>query len=127
MWVRVPLHQLKLKIFNECKCGGIFHRYICYSCGEVNELTSTISISQRQIKSLPIKKITVNVRPNSKRESVYKRDNFKCLKCGSKNNLTLDHILAKSKGGNNDVDNLQTLCFDCNQEKKTEFIDYRIK
>jgi 5-methylcytosine-specific restriction endonuclease McrA len=32
--------------------------------------------------------------------------------------LELDHKLPKSKGGNDDLDNLQTLCFECNRGKK---------
>jgi 5-methylcytosine-specific restriction endonuclease McrA len=54
------------------------------------------------------------------RNSVFKRDNYQCLKCGSKENLTLDHIIPKSKGGKFTRRNLQTLCFKCNLEKKTD-------
>jgi len=60
-----------------------------------------------------------------RRKTVYARDNFRCLKCGSKEELTLDHIIPVSKGGKNRISNLQTLCYDCNQEKKNNTIDYR--
>ena len=31
--------------------------------------------------------------------------------------LTFDHVMPKSKGGPNTLDNAQTLCYPCNQEK----------
>jgi hypothetical protein len=59
------------------------------------------------------------------RAKVYERDGHRCLKCGTPEDLTLDHILAISKGGKWTVKNLQTLCEKCNNEKGVEFIDYR--
>lgn len=54
---------------------------------------------------------------------VMKRDNFKCVLCGRSPakdinvELEIDHIIAWSKGGETILENLQTLCFDCNQGK----------
>lgn len=50
-----------------------------------------------------------------------------CLCCGSHNsrNLEVDHILPKYFGGNNILDNLQTLCSKCNQMKGTDRINFR--
>lgn len=63
--------------------------------------------------------------PKSVRKAVYKRDNYTCQSCGAKEDITIDHIVPRSKGGSNDVNNLQTLCESCNLRKKTQFIDYR--
>ena len=51
------------------------------------------------------------------RFAVYKRDNNRCRKCGSRHNLEIDHIIPIAKGGKTTFDNLQTLCKRCNEEK----------
>jgi len=57
------------------------------------------------------------------RFKVLKRDSFKCVKCGNNPasnpevKLQVDHIKPYSKGGETIIDNLQTLCEDCNQGK----------
>lgn len=48
------------------------------------------------------------------RKLVFDRDENKCLCCGSTQNLTIDHIIPKSKGGKSVPDNYQTLCSACN-------------
>jgi len=52
-----------------------------------------------------------------KRQRIYDRDNNRCVKCGNFHKLTIDHINAISKGGNNEDDNLQTMCEKCNSDK----------
>ena len=65
--------------------------------------------------------------PLKTRWEVLKRDNYVCKKCGKspgkdKNvELEIDHIVPVAKNGPNDVDNLQTLCRECNQGKKDRF------
>lgn len=55
----------------------------------------------------------------SRRDLVYARDRYQCVQCGEDDSqeLTLDHIRPKSKGGTNALDNLQTLCRRCNNLK----------
>lgn len=52
-----------------------------------------------------------------KRNLVFDRDKGRCVRCGANRPLTIDHIIPVSKGGTDDVDNLQTMCRPCNQEK----------
>jgi len=51
------------------------------------------------------------------RQRLYRRDNHECGYCGSKRNLTIDHIIPKSRGGQNTWMNLVTCCSSCNRLK----------
>lgn len=51
------------------------------------------------------------------RENVFKRDGFKCQYCGTENELTLDHLVPKAKGGKTSWNNLITACKSCNSIK----------
>ena len=57
---------------------------------------------------------------------VFKRDGYRCVKCGADPKtgnsvrLEVDHIKPVSRGGLSVIDNLQTLCFVCNQGKMDE-------
>ena len=60
------------------------------------------------------------------KQYIYERDNYCCLKCKTTENLSVDHIVPRSKGGTNSIHNLQTLCSQCNCDKGSEIIDYRV-
>ena len=62
-----------------------------------------------------IKHQSKNIRAS--RVRIYKRDNHQCVYCGSNKQLTLDHVLPKSRGGENTWTNLVTSCFKCNLKK----------
>ncbi|UII26611.1 HNH endonuclease [Fulvivirga maritima] len=51
------------------------------------------------------------------RQNVFKRDNFTCQYCGTKKELTLDHVVPRSKGGKSAWNNLVTACKRCNTRK----------
>lgn len=57
------------------------------------------------------------------KEEIFKRDNYKCVVCGRGINEGLeihaDHIILFNKGGDNSVNNGQTLCSEHNLLKKT--------
>ena len=52
-----------------------------------------------------------------KRKLVFIRDNYCCVKCGSKKNLEIHHIVPHAMGGSSRLENLQLLCRSCNQMK----------
>ena len=55
--------------------------------------------------------------PNFTRFNVFLRDKFSCQYCGSKKELTFDHLLPRSKGGKTNWDNVVTACSSCNVQK----------
>jgi len=57
------------------------------------------------------------------RYEIFKRDNFKCVLCGTtgkEEKLEIDHIIPISEGGKTIKFNLRTLCFKCNRGKGNE-------
>ena len=63
--------------------------------------------------------------PAKVREEVFARDGNACLKCGALESLSLDHIQPLGLGGDNSINNLQTLCTSCNSSKGNTTKDYR--
>ena len=51
------------------------------------------------------------------RKNLLMRDQSSCQYCGSKSNLTIDHIIPKQKGGKDSWENLIIACSPCNSRK----------
>jgi 5-methylcytosine-specific restriction endonuclease McrA len=51
------------------------------------------------------------------RRAVFARDNWTCQYCGARSNLTVDHVIPRSKGGASSWDNIVTCCAPCNRRK----------
>lgn len=61
---------------------------------------------------VPYKKIELS------RKNVLRRDGMKCQYCGKKSTqITIDHIIPKSRGGQDSWDNLVAACVSCNNKK----------
>lgn len=61
------------------------------------------------------------------RQKLYGEQAGDCAGCGEHFllvNLTVDHIIAQSKGGNDHIDNLQLLCGHCNSVKGDRGMEY---
>lgn len=58
---------------------------------------------------------------------VMRKNKWFCSRCGRDLlqygiDETIDHIIPKSKGGQNDVDNYLPLCYDCNRDKGNKIV-----
>ncbi|MGB9696947.1 MAG: HNH endonuclease [Ignavibacteria bacterium] len=74
-----------------------------YKCPSIVRLSVYVRV--------PFKKIILS------RKNILRRDNHKCQYCGSSINLTIDHIIPKSRGGDDSWENLVTACVKCNNKK----------
>lgn len=57
----------------------------------------------------------------SKRYTVISKSAGRCVACGVSSRkvpLDVDHIMPKSRGGTDDISNLQALCYECNRQKR---------
>jgi hypothetical protein len=82
-------------------------------------------LSKRVIRLLnyiriPLSKI-MNEKPS--RGLVYTRDENKCQYCGVTRNLTIDHVIPKSKGGDDSWENLVVACVSCNIKKGNKLLE----
>jgi len=59
------------------------------------------------------------------RTAVLQRDHHQCLACGSQDNLTIAHITPISRGGNSELENLQTLCVSCGKDVHGLGVNFR--
>ena len=115
-------------------CVGTFYEFgeskehtLCSNC--LNQLLvafhTTQPITQPELESKTnISEKLVTVRKTiteQERNTIYERDNYQCVQCGSTERLEIDHIIPFSKGGTTESSNLQTLCKTCNGKKSNHF------
>ncbi|HLH64320.1 MAG TPA: HNH endonuclease, partial [Solirubrobacteraceae bacterium] len=51
------------------------------------------------------------------RRAVFARDDWTCQYCGARSNLTVDHVVPRSKGGESTWENIVASCAPCNRRK----------
>ncbi|MCS6953305.1 MAG: HNH endonuclease [Bryobacteraceae bacterium] len=71
------------------------------------------------IRLLEYRRIPHQTRPLS-RKNILMRDRYTCQYCGRtlpSSELTLDHVIPRSRGGETAWENLVTCCHDCNNRK----------
>jgi hypothetical protein len=82
---------------------------------ELRKLKQEIETIERVISQIGITKRTPI--PEVVKLFVWKRDEGKCVRCGSTKDLHFDHIIPVSKGGGSTEENIQILCQSCNLKK----------
>lgn len=94
---------------------------LAYNSVENKNLEEAAPVNQTQ-RFKENKRAEISIR---KRFLVFKRDQFSCVLCGRSGlgvKLEADHKIPVSKGGTNNLDNLQTLCFECNRGKRADLM-----
>ncbi len=75
-------------------------------------------------KHIPYKGVLLN------RANLFRRDRGQCQYCGSAKQLTIDHVIPRSKGGKTSWTNLVTACNRCNVlkgDKTLEQVDMQLR
>jgi 5-methylcytosine-specific restriction endonuclease McrA len=81
-------------------------------------------ITKHVIRLVSYVKIPFNLGKDSypTRALIYKRDDHECQYCGSKKDLTIDHVIPRSRGGQDTWENLVACCTKCNLKKGNHFL-----
>jgi 5-methylcytosine-specific restriction endonuclease McrA len=58
------------------------------------------------------------------RRAVFARDDWTCQYCGSRANLTVDHVVPRSKGGPSSWENIVASCAPCNRRKGNAMLNH---
>ena len=91
----------------------------------VHEMIDLLKEMKRTAESRTTAKYQRSLVSDSLRYDVMKRDGFRCVLCGRDVSdgikLHVDHIIPVSKGGLSTMENLRTLCEDCNRGKRDKY------
>ena len=76
------------------------------------------ALSSRVIRLLNYVKLPLaKMMAKPSRALIYKRDDYKCQYCGTSRDLSIDHVLPRSRGGQDTWENMVAACFSCNSKK----------
>ena len=105
-----PLKAITLVFLSKAELIITRNDKVIKSVNSVFPYPSVIKLNE--YKRIGFREIVVN------KKNVMKRDGYMCQYCGTKHlQLTIDHIIPKSRGGKDTWDNLITACFRCNNAK----------
>ena len=92
-----------------------------YELLEIRTISRTFAypavIRLAQYKHIPYKGVLLN------RANLFRRDRGECQYCGSARQLTIDHVIPRSKGGKTSWTNLVTACNRCNVIKGDKTVE----
>jgi HNH endonuclease len=83
---------------------------------ELVSLGCKVQIVEGRLRSTRVGGVRAPI-PESVRHEVWRRDQGRCVDCGSKEQLEFDHIIPLSRGGSNTVRNIELRCEPCNRKK----------
>lgn len=130
--VSMPLHTSKVLVLNSsyeplsiCNAKNAIVMLFCQKAVTVSSHPERLVHSISDSFPLPtVVRLSTYFRTlyrnNSRlsRKNLFIRDSFQCQYCGRKDvMLTIDHVMPKSRGGENSWDNLVSACLQCNARK----------
>lgn len=100
---------------------GSWKKALLKASDSVNETTVAVEIAPSADPTTSRHRKPLSLR---KRFFVMRRDHFACVRCGASGvgvRLEIGHRVAVARDGSDDLDNLVTLCFDCNRGQRDDF------
>lgn len=76
-----------------------------------------LSVKVIRLKTYVPMPLSRAAREKPTKAAIYRRDNYTCQYCGSTRNLTIDHVVPRSRGGKDVWSNLTLACSKCNTKK----------
>jgi len=87
----------------------------------ISEYETAVRSPSAAIKLPSVVSLKTYVRPSRNpaftRFNVFLRDRFTCQYCGTRDDLTFDHLIPRSRGGQTSWENVVTACAPCNLRK----------
>jgi len=108
--IRAEVHRLLGQLVDYAKVTGYWHMGDGCGGGLLRELVDLAAARGLDVRDPP-RRMPV------KTLAVLERDGYRCCHCPTQHDLTIDHIVPRSRGGTNEFANLQTLCRECNSRK----------
>ena len=120
--VNYLLHQISLNKLDESQVEEELLNQVKNNPNAVPKIKKGQNIELKNIRNISL----------NTRIEIFERDNYTCQICGRNTKeddvkLEIDHIIPVSKGGSDDRDNLQTLCFECNRGKSDKILHNQFK
>ena len=118
-----PLSYLPLSIWSwKDTIKGVFMDRINV-VAEYDKYVNSPSIKIKIPSVVVLKEYIKPVRSNAfTRFNLFLRDEFQCQYCGSKDDLTFDHVLPRAQGGKTTWENVVAACSNCNLKKGSKSI-----
>ncbi|HEY7823513.1 MAG TPA: HNH endonuclease [Acidimicrobiia bacterium] len=82
-----------------------------------------VIVSQVESIGLPWEEPRTPSANSIRREHILMRDGYACVNCSWDEQLQIDHIHPRSKGGGDEEENLQVLCGPCNRSKRAKSME----
>jgi hypothetical protein len=83
----------------------------------LKDLLDTTGATTRIVEERSAPETTRAAIPERVRHEVWRRDEGRCVDCGSRERLEYDHIIALANGGSNTARNIELRCESCNRKK----------